>query len=207
MDSIVKMKSLVDIFSADAKSYKISDKIGTFDIMFANTYIESSVIREKKPLDEIGIFSKATITYNIFTNEHFKCIFDNIILEKFDYDIMKDKVPFEGLCCEPKGGHEQFICRYDVQINLEYLLEFLRNDNIFNNFFGKVSKYNAKEKFVLYLICILIPVNYIIKCSPFANDGWYCDIEKSIVEAFAKRVVDLNGENLFFSDNITSEVL
>ena len=207
MNSIAKMKSLTDIFSADARSYKISNKIGSFDIMFANTYIEANVIREKKPFDELGMLSKATITYNIFTNEHFKCIFDNIILEKFKYDIMKDKVPFEGLCCEPKSDFEQFGCRYDVEINLERLLEFLRDDNIFDNFFSIVSRYNAKEKFVLYLICILIPVNYIIKCGPFTKDGWYCDIEKSVVESFARRVIDLNGENLFFFNNITSEVL
>jgi len=198
-----QITTLTELFGNKIKMYKISNTIGTFNFKFTDSYIKSNIIRD-------NYVSKATISYSFLANDEFRCIFDNIIMDKFKCDPFKDNVPFDGLCMEPIPSElineqtDPFSSQYDIEINIKHLAIFLEKDDIFWNYFGLLSKYNAKEKFVLYYTCILIPIVYIIKNRPFKNDGWYDDISKGIIENYSKRLLEMNGPNLFFFDNILS---
>lgn len=197
-----QITTLTELFGNKIKMYKISNTIGTFNFKFTDSYIKGNIIRDNH-------VSKATISYSFLANDEFRCIFDNI-MDKFKCDPFKDNVPFDGLCMEPIPSElineqtDPFSSQYDIEINVKHLCIFLEKDDIFWNYFSLLSKYNAKEKFVLYFTCILIPIIYIIKNKPFKNDGWYDDISKGIIENYSKRLLEMNGPNFFFFDNILS---
>lgn len=198
-----QITTLKELFGNEIKMYKISNTIGTFNFKFTDSYIKGNIFHDK-------YVSKATISYSFLANDEFRCIFDNIIMDKFKYDPFKDDVPFDGLCVEPIPSElinketDPFSNQYDIEINVKHLCLFLEKDDIFYNYFSLLSQYNAKEKFVIYFTCILIPIIYIIKNKPFKHDVCYDDMSKGIIENYSKRLLEMNGPNLFFFDNILS---